>query len=336
MNSKLLTTTFLLASMALYSQIIKPTRYNLDSLHNPTNKSDYKYIRVVENYDNLPNLFIFTEYYRSEKICMKAISTNKDKPYFQGPRIDYYENGNKKRESNYVGNKLSGIQTDWFENKVKKSEKEILWHDKHKRYYIQTLQSWNPEGQEITIEGNRLFEYADDKIYEKGDLKNGEKQGIWEGKDLKENFSFTEIYNNGVLISGISTDQNNNKYPYKELTEKATPAKGMTDFYQHIGKNYRTPNIQGLKGKIYLTFVINKDGSISNIKVLRDIGYGTGQEGIKAISNYGKWIPGKTRGIPTNTSSSLPINIVSSGVESYPNQEPTYETEMIRNTNPRW
>lgn len=43
---------FILVPKLCVSQIIEPTRYNLDSLHYPTNKKNYKYIRVVENYNN--------------------------------------------------------------------------------------------------------------------------------------------------------------------------------------------------------------------------------------------------------------------------------------------
>jgi len=332
MKSILFAVLFLFVPKFCISQIIKPTRYNLDSLHRPTTKEDYKYIRVVENYKNQPDLFLFTEYYRSKTVSMKAISTNKDTPRFEGPRIDYYENGNKKQESNYVGNKLSGIQTDWYDNNAKKSEKELTWNPKTFDYNAKILQFWTPEGEQTVINSNGHYEYSDEKIHENGELKNGEKQGIWEGKNLEEKFSFTEIYNNGVFVSGISADENNNKYPYNELITKPTPANGMSDFYSYIRKNYRAPEVQGLKGKIYTTFVIEKDGSITNIKVIRDIGYGTGKEAIRIIANYGKWNPGKTRGIPTKATFSLPINIQYSN-GNYSNLGPTYESEMIRNTN---
>ncbi|MBP6757804.1 MAG: energy transducer TonB [Flavobacterium sp.] len=262
---------------------------------------------------------------------MKAISTSKDKLKLEGPRIDYYENGNIKQESNYVDNKLNGKQIDWYENKVKKSEKEIVWDFKTKDFNIKILQFWNKEGQQTVTDGNGQFEDSDDKVYEKGKLINGLKHGIWEGKNLKEKSSYTEIYNEGILVSGISTDDNNNKYPYNELMTKPTPAKGMTDFYSYIQKNYKIPETQGLKGKVYTTFLVDKDGSIMNIRVLRDVGYGTGIEAIRVIASYGKWIPGKKRGLPVKTSYSLPINIHSIG--NYPSQEPTYESEMTRTTN---
>ncbi|MBA0884466.1 energy transducer TonB [Flavobacterium sp. BBQ-18] len=266
---------------------------------------------------------------------MSATSKNKDVLRLEGTRIDYYENGNKKQESNYVDNQLSGKQISWYENNVKKSEKEMVWDAKNKTTETNVIAFWNSEGKQTVIDGNGQVEETDDEIYEKGEIKNAKKEGIWEGKHLKEKYSFTEIYKNGVFVSGISADENNNKYPYKELIEKANPSKGMDDFYRHIGRNYRTPNVQGLRGKIYLTFVVDKDGSLTNFRVLRDLGYGTGQEGIKAVSSYGKWTPGKMRGVPVKVLYSIPISIQTAEVN---NQTQPFQTgaNTIKNTNPNW
>jgi hypothetical protein len=51
----------------------------------------------------------------------------------------------------------------------------------------------------------------------------------------------------------------------------------MAKFYKYVGDNYRAPEEEGLRGKVYVTFVVEKDGSLTDIKVLRDIGYGTGK-----------------------------------------------------------
>lgn len=321
--------------MALFAQDNGNKVFLLDSLHNVTTEKNYTYARVVENYNTKKDLYVVSEYYQSGKISMSAITKNKNTLQLEGARIDYYENGNKRQESNYVNNMLNGKQIDWYENETKKSEKEIIWNPKTNTYDTKILQFWNKEGQQIVTDSNGQYEYSDDKIYEKGEIKNSKKQGIWEGKDLKGKFIFTEIYNEGVLVSGISTDENNNKYPYNELMVKATPEKGMTDFYRHIGKNYKTPNVQGLQGKIYLTFVVDKDGSLTNFKILRDLGYGTGKEGIKAVASYGKWIPGKTREITVKVLYSIPITI-QTGNRNYQNPEPSFESEIMRNTNPRW
>ncbi|WP_413999403.1 energy transducer TonB [Flavobacterium sp. W1B] len=86
---------------------------------------------------------------------------------------------------------------------------------------------------------------------------------------------------------------------------------GIEKFYSFVGKNYRAPEEEGLKGKVYVTFVVEKDGSLTDIKVLRDIGYGTGKEAIRVLSKCPKWNPGVQNGKPVRVLYSLPITIQS-------------------------
>ena len=62
-----------------------------------------------------------------------------------------------------------------------------------------------------------------------------------------------------------------------------------------------------IEGKVYVTFVVEKDGSISGVKVLRDIGYGCGAEAIRVVMKMPKWNPGKHRGKPVRVQYNLPI-----------------------------
>ena len=84
---------------------------------------------------------------------------------------------------------------------------------------------------------------------------------------------------------------------------------GMDKFYGYVAKNYRAPEEEGLKGKVYVTFVVEKDGSLTDIKVLRDIGYGTGKEAIRVLTKCTKWNPGIQNGKPVRVLYSLPITI---------------------------
>ena len=84
---------------------------------------------------------------------------------------------------------------------------------------------------------------------------------------------------------------------------------GMTEFYNFIGKNFRVPNVKGLAGKIFVSFVIEKDGSITEIKVIRDIGYGTGEEAKRVLEMSPKWLPGEQSGKKVRVLYSLPIVI---------------------------
>jgi len=76
-----------------------------------------------------------------------------------------------------------------------------------------------------------------------------------------------------------------------------------------IKENYKNPKDKTIKGNVYLTFIIEKDGSLSDIKVLRDIGSGTGAEAIRVLKTSPNWIPGKQNNNVVRTLYSLPISI---------------------------
>ena len=86
---------------------------------------------------------------------------------------------------------------------------------------------------------------------------------------------------------------------------------GMEKFYSFISRNYQTPEEEGLKGKVFVTFVVEKDGSLTDIKVIRDIGYGTGKEAIRVLNKCPKWTPGEQNGKKVRVLYSLPITIQS-------------------------
>ena len=86
---------------------------------------------------------------------------------------------------------------------------------------------------------------------------------------------------------------------------------GIEKFYAFLGKNFQMPDEEGLKGKVYVTFVVEKDGSLTDIKVIRDIGYGTGKEAIRVLKKCPKWTPGEQNGKKVRVLYSLPITIQS-------------------------
>jgi protein TonB len=64
----------------------------------------------------------------------------------------------------------------------------------------------------------------------------------------------------------------------------------------------------GVQGKVFVTFVVEIDGSISNVRVLRGIGSGCDDEAVRVVKSMPKWIPGKQRGVPVRVQFNLPIN----------------------------
>lgn len=66
----------------------------------------------------------------------------------------------------------------------------------------------------------------------------------------------------------------------------------------------------GIQGKVYVTFVVSKDGSIYNAVVARGVDPALDKEALRVVNLQPKWKPGKQRGKPVNVSYTVPINFV--------------------------
>lgn len=84
---------------------------------------------------------------------------------------------------------------------------------------------------------------------------------------------------------------------------------GMDKFYKYVGNNFEKPEIEGMSTlRVYVSFVIEKDGSMTDIKVNRDPGYGLGREAIRVLKSLRtKWSPGIIDSKPVRTAYNLPI-----------------------------
>jgi len=86
---------------------------------------------------------------------------------------------------------------------------------------------------------------------------------------------------------------------------------GMAKFYTYVGNNFQRPELDVEKTlKVYVSFVIERDGSITDITVIKDPGYGLGKEAIRVLKSIkAKWTPGILNGKTVRTAYNLPITI---------------------------
>ncbi|MCK4360962.1 MAG: energy transducer TonB [Bacteroidales bacterium] len=63
----------------------------------------------------------------------------------------------------------------------------------------------------------------------------------------------------------------------------------------------------GIQGRVYVTFVVERNGIVTDVKILRGIGGGCDEEAIRVVKAMPKWIPGKQRGKPVRVQFTLPI-----------------------------
>jgi hypothetical protein len=283
----------------------------LDSTCNETTSENYKYYRIIKDYYSEKDLYEIKDYYISGVLEMEGTSKTKEGVSKEGEFIFYYENGNKKEVTNYIKSGPNGKCFKWYENGNKKLEGQYIENEKTFVGQLKIFQFWNSKYVQTVIDGNGDYEETGEFFFTSGKIKDGFKDGLWQGNDKKLGYTFSENYENQKLVSGISIDSNKVSRTYKVVELRPEPKKGYEDFYKHVAKNFRVPDIKGFSGKIIIGFTVDKDGEIIDPKILKSIGYGTDEEAIKVVTTYKNFTPGEVRGIKVKCSYSLPITIQS-------------------------
>ena len=86
---------------------------------------------------------------------------------------------------------------------------------------------------------------------------------------------------------------------------------GMQKLADYLAKNIKYPQMareSGIQGRVFVNFVIEPDGHVSNVNVMRSLGGGCDEEAIRVVKSMPKWKPGKQRGKPVRESYILPVN----------------------------
>lgn len=85
---------------------------------------------------------------------------------------------------------------------------------------------------------------------------------------------------------------------------------GQQAMLEFIARNIKYPPLareSGIQGRVFVNFVVEPDGSVSNVKVIRGIGGGCDEEAIRVVQSMPKWVPGRQRGKPVRVSFTLPV-----------------------------
>lgn len=144
-----------------------------------------------------------------------------------------------------------------------------------------------------------------------------EDTGLLNQDELNQQSTNTSIDINPVETNEIVVEEVENKVIEQAPPPPFTFVEVMPRFeggdeamYAYIYSNIVYPQIAketGISGTVVVTFVVEKDGSITEVTLLKDIGGGCGDEAIRLIKAMPKWIPGKQNGIPVSVQFCLPI-----------------------------
>lgn len=125
-----------------------------------------------------------------------------------------------------------------------------------------------------------------------------DKGGSGDGKGLDSTARFKDVDQKEVLIT---------KAP-EYIDPEVRPE--FNNLPEYLRNNLRYPELAkeaGIMGTVYLTFVVNEEGKVVDVAILRGVGGGLDQEAIRVISKMPDWKPGMVNGKPVRTRFNLPV-----------------------------
>ena len=114
------------------------------------------------------------------------------------------------------------------------------------------------------------------------------------------------------LANGNPTSDSTQNNTIKQVApeEAARPEGGQDAFFAYLKANQKYPakaKKNKIEGKVMVEFVVEKDGSLTNLKVIKKLGNGLDEEAIRLIEKGPKWLPAKFKGEPIRQKMILPV-----------------------------
>ncbi|SHK20570.1 TonB family C-terminal domain-containing protein [Reichenbachiella agariperforans] len=113
-----------------------------------------------------------------------------------------------------------------------------------------------------------------------------------------------------TLNLGAITKPNDTTEIYDIVDVKPLPMDGMRGFYRYLGVNMRYPEDaikRRIEGRVFVQFIVNRDGSLSDVRAIKGIGGSCDQEAVRIVKNAQTWYPAINKGELARTRMILPI-----------------------------
>jgi TonB family protein len=308
---------FLLLSFLFIGFSVNAQRQNLYFLKNNGQhvklRDSADYLRIVQEPAEGSSLFIVNEHYLDGSIKSRGLSSLIDPVLYQGQYISYFKNGKKQMMATYKMGKLVDTAMHYYPNG---NLYTVIGYkalsDGKTSKYIKSVK--DSTGKDLVVDGKGICSFYDKdfkEITESGSIKNGVYDGEWTGVTEKSGLKYKEQYLDGKLVAGESVGKDGNVYHYTKVLVQPQFKGGMERFYTYLKTTIRYPTEcmrNGIQGKVYLKFMVMKDGSIKDVTVTKNPHHLLSVEASRVVSESPAWEPGLERGKIVNVSYNVPVS----------------------------
>jgi TonB family protein len=229
-----------------------------------------------------------------------------DKGTLNGELKHFYENGILKKSMTYEDGSKMGVETEFYPTGKPQVEKDR---------FSRILNYWDSTGSQLVADGNGFCKcYYDEKYLrnaitrEEGRLVDSYKDGTWK-TFRNDTLEYEENFSRSIFLNGINY-RKGEPIHYTEIEKRAEFIGGMSEMVKYLSKNIIYPKEAkklGISGKVFVEFVVDKDGSILDPKIIKGINEEVDLEALRVISQMPKWMPGYQKGIPVKSKFVLPL-----------------------------
>jgi len=244
-------------------------------------------------------LYPIKEFYIDGTVKLTGTAiTQSSIPIFEGPSIKYYPNGQKESVGNYKDGYLTGDIAFFYPNGKFNS---IENYDNDKMYLITCKDSL---GNVLAEKGNGKWtqiEYIDNnKVVSEGAVKDSLQEGEWH-QAVNDSIKYVTIYKKGLAVSSTNPSQQIGEKIFVEVEKSPEfPHGGAAGFVSYLEKYVRYPSEDRrnrVLGKVRITFIVEKDGSLADVKAINAPSETIAAELIRVVSSSPHWIPGMQNGL---------------------------------------
>jgi protein TonB len=148
-------------------------------------------------------------------------------------------------------------------------------------------------------------------IEPKGDVNIVEVKELTKPDEKKNEVDIVDLIDPGEEFK-MPEEKVEDNTPYDPFALEVKPkfGSGMDDFYDYVANAIEYPSFekrQNIGGRVFLSFVIEKDGSLSEVKIVKGVSEGIDKEAIRVIENAPKWEAGRQRGQAVRVKMTIPI-----------------------------
>jgi protein TonB len=242
--------------------------------------------------------FRTVEYYPNGKVKAKGDYLSESK---HGQWIYYDSTGKKIKEKTYSSGSVYGWYVDYYPNgKIRYKAKCIFGVPND------SITAFDSKGKKLSNESKEFNAIQDDIITNDKEISLSPRDTDWMAHTSEGEYDVVEI---------AEAPEPNEDEIYVYAEEMPQYPGGSDSLKSYLRRNLQYPEMEkdaGIQGTVYMTFVVRKDGRLTDVKVIKEVPGAPGltKEAARLINGMPYWIPGKMNGRAVNISVTIPIKFM--------------------------